>query len=309
MELSSIQIANEYSYDKTHTVETIRSNYSNFEPEVQKYIALVEEYFSQTDFSYVLKNGTKKNWDSKQERFEFMRDMDLEDICWEVVVWSTIKPMVTFTEVVGKLFKKLAVSTDRQGIETSADLIALLNKTPCIEVIYPRDSEEGVMMVKSNINLDKDMQTYLDNQRFTLPSLVPPLVVETNSCSGYETVKGSLVLGGNHHDKPICLDHINRMNSIAFSLEPRVLKQAEPGFKAKNETALENQKRYAAFKQNNVEGVSIYAKLIHQGNKFYLTNRFDTRGRSYAHGYHCSTQGDNYRKSMLILANKEIVEM
>lgn len=310
MDLTTQQIINEYSYDKTHTVETLKDDFKNFEPEVKRYIKQVEKYFSKKDFSYVLKNGTVKNWDSKQERFEFMREQDLEAICWEVVIWSTLKPIATFTEIVGKLYKKFIVTTERQGIETAAELIALLNQTPFIKIIYPIDAEEGVLMVRSQITLDRNMRQYLTGQRFSLPSLTLPLIVESNRDTGYSSIKGSLILGGNYHDKPIALDHINRMNSVAFSLEPRVLKEAEPNFKDKiGETKLKKQARYAAYKQNNTEGVAIYAQLIAQGNKFYLTHRYDTRGRSYDHGYHVNYQGDNYRKSMLILANKEIVEM
>jgi len=310
MELSTLQIANEYSFDKSHTVETIRDSFKNFEPEVIKYIKLCKEYFSQTDFSYVLKDGTKKNWDTKQERFEFMQNMDLTNICWDVVVWSTIKPTCTFTEVVGHLYKKLALTTDRQGIETASEMVALLSKTPFITVVYPANAEEGVLMVKSNINLDIKMQTYLDNQRFTLPSLTVPKLVECNRDNGYESIAGSVILSGNHHDKHLALDHINRMNSIALSLEPRVLLKAEPKFKAKSKESIKDTiKRAKAFEQNNTEGVDIYVKLINQDNEFYLTHQFDEIGRVYARGYHVNTMGDNYRKSMLVLANKEIIEM
>jgi DNA-directed RNA polymerase len=43
------------------------------------------------------------------------------------------------------------------------------------------------------------------------------------------------------------------------------------------------------------------------GNEFYLTHRYDKRGRCYAQGYHVNPQGNDWNKAVIELAEKEVV--
>lgn len=311
MSLYDQQLLNEELFDKSHTVETMRDSLEkDFQQYVDAYTGIIKQYYSQTDFSYTLKDGTKKNWDSKQSRFEDMQELDIEKLAWDCIVFCLCKKLTTFTEVLGKFYKKFKHETDRMNLESASEFIALLNQTPFIDVIYPRDAEEGVLMIQSNVTLEKSLQDYLENQRFTLPSLIQPTPVETNSDTGYTTIKGSIILSGRHHEHEVCLDHINRCNSVALSIEERLIGNVEPVFKHKEEeTELENQRRLENFNQCNRESAGIYAHLLAMGNKFYLTHRYCSRGRTYAYGYHMNSQGDNWRKAVLTLANKELVQM
>ena len=44
------------------------------------------------------------------------------------------------------------------------------------------------------------------------------------------------------------------------------------------------------------------------GNKFYFTHKVDKRGRLYCQGYHINYQSASYKKAMIELANKEIID-
>jgi DNA-directed RNA polymerase len=44
-------------------------------------------------------------------------------------------------------------------------------------------------------------------------------------------------------------------------------------------------------------------------NEFYLTHRYDKRGRVYCQGYHVTYQGTPWNKAVLELADKEIIEV
>ena len=55
------------------------------------------------------------------------------------------------------------------------------------------------------------------------------------------------------------------------------------------------------------ESMKVFAMLINEGNRFYLTHKYDKRGRTYCQGYHVSYQGNTYRKAILQLADKELV--
>jgi hypothetical protein len=310
MDLEMLQIKNEYAFDKQHTVETLQLELEDtFKSHVDNYVKLLKDYYAQDDFTYTLKDGTIKVWASKQDRFNEMHELDIAEIAWHCLVHCITQKDTTFTQVIGKFYKRFGHETDRQNLESASEFIAILNQTPFINVIYPANSEEGVLMIHSNIKLGKRLEAYLDNQRFTLPSLIEPMELTNNKQTGYESIGGSVLLGGRHHDNEVCLDHINRVNKVKFSLETRIFKKANPVFKDKDETEIERQKRLDNFKQCNRESGDIYARLVKAGNEFYLTNRYCSRGRTYAHGYHLNSQGDNFRKGVLVLAEKELVQI
>ena len=41
------------------------------------------------------------------------------------------------------------------------------------------------------------------------------------------------------------------------------------------------------------------------GNEFWLTHKYDRRGRTYAVGYHINSQGTDYNKAVLELSKQE----
>lgn len=42
------------------------------------------------------------------------------------------------------------------------------------------------------------------------------------------------------------------------------------------------------------------------GNEFYLTHRYDTRGRTYSQGYHVNPQGNDWNKAIVEFAKEEV---
>jgi hypothetical protein len=305
-----MQINNEYKYSKTHLVENIKSMYPMIDGMLEPVITQIQAYFDVHDFSYVLKNGTVKNYDTKQQRYEDMQEMTpeaLQRLVWVILAHTIAGQLITFTELLGKLYRRIPHVGDRLQIETAAELIGCMHQSKFLTVIYPRDNEHGVLMVQSNVKQLAGVQDYVEGTRFNLPLLVEPVPLECNSDSGYHTFESSVILSGKHHDMPVNLRHINRMNSIKLFMDERTILNVEPTFKIKShKTDLENIKRYQQFKQCNTESVKLYAMFA--GREFYLTNKFDERGRTYCHGFHFNTQGDDQRKGILELANRELVE-
>ena len=301
------QINNEYKFAKFHTVETIRDGMQDMEKYVLEYVKLLREYFSVTDFEYTLKDGTKKVWVTKQTRYEDMQnlsDTELTDLAWLTVVSCVMQKDSTFTAIVGKLRHKLP-HTDRLALETAAEMLGVLNQTPFITVIYPRDADTGVMKIHSNLTLEPSLVTYLREQRFVLPSLVHPKEITCNTDTGYQTLSGSVILGGKHHERKVNLAHLNRQNAIGLCLDERVLTTVNPTFKEKDETLDERAKRHTAWKQLNLECIALYKLFV--GKEFFLMHKFDERLRTYAHAHHFNTQGDDYRKGAIELADRELV--
>ena len=51
--------------------------------------------------------------------------------------------------------------------------------------------------------------------------------------------------------------------------------------------------------------VSVMEGIAELSDVFYLTHKYDRRGRCYASGYHINTQGTDYNKAVIQLAHKE----
>ena len=169
------------------------------------------------------------------------------------------------------------------------------------------------MQLVSRISLEERTEALIKQYQYLPPMVVPPRKVKTNSGSGYLTIGwDSLILKDNHHEEDICLDHINRSNSVALSLDTRVIRNIRDNRKhldapKENESIEEYEKRVQSFLKMEKDSMRVFAMLVNRGNRFYLTHKYDKRGRTYCQGHHTSYQGNTYRKAILELADKEIV--
>ena len=169
------------------------------------------------------------------------------------------------------------------------------------------DSAKGMFMVKFDIS--EDVQDRLDRYQYPLPMISPPNEVKDN----FDTITGSVILNGSNYfkDKDVCLDHLNRANAVALTLDVDVIKSREGKFVQPKRNVGEDFSDFNKRKrQANIfyhTSVKVMADLMDISEKLYLTHKFDRRGRSYASGYHVTTQGTDYNKAVLQLAKKEMI--
>lgn len=162
--------------------------------------------------------------------------------------------------------------------------------------------------------LSDDVKEMLDRFQFPLPMVVSPLPVKDNFDTGYLTMRSSLVLNGSDYfnDVDICLDHINRANSVALEMDFDVIRSNEGRFvkpvRAVGEDFDEYRKRVKQAEQFYNTSIVVMEQISDLSDEVFLTHKYDRRGRIYASGYHVNTQGDDYRKAVLILANKETLK-
>lgn len=160
-------------------------------------------------------------------------------------------------------------------------------------------------------DITPDVQLELDAYQFPLPMVVPPKTLETNRDSGYLLGQGSVILRKNHHEDDVCLDHINRMNKVEFSINQdtaTMVKNQWKGLdkKKEGETDQDFDKRKAAFAKYDRIGRAVMDELIETGNKFHFTHKYDKRGRTYCQGYHANYQGTPWNKAVIEFTNTEI---
>ena len=161
--------------------------------------------------------------------------------------------------------------------------------------------------------ISKAVQEDLDRYQYPLPMVIEPQQVKTNRDSGYLFGSSSIILRNNYHTGDVCLDHINRVNKIKFSINTRVstmvkntwkdLDRQKPG-----ETRYDFDKRKKAFAKYDRTAKDVIGILTRHGNEFYLTHRYDKRGRVYAQGYHVNYQGNPWNKAVIEFTNKEMTQ-
>jgi hypothetical protein len=164
-----------------------------------------------------------------------------------------------------------------------------------------------------NFNISQDVQEELDRFQFPLPMVVQPHEVRRNKDSGYILSNASLVLKDNYTDDDICLDHINRTNAIAFSINHAVVTKVKNSWKSLDrqkagETADDFKRRKKAFEKFDRTAKDVINLVTQLTERIYLTHRYDKRGRTYCMGYHVNYQGNPWSKAIVELADKELVE-
>lgn len=163
-------------------------------------------------------------------------------------------------------------------------------------------------------DLSDDVKEMLDKFQFPLPMVVKPEKVTDNYTTGYLTSKTLLVLNGSDYfkDVDICLDHLQRANQVALAMNFDVINSDQGKFvkpvRAVGEDFDEYRKRVKQAEQFYSTSISVMEMISGLSDEVYLTHKYDRRGRVYASGYHVNTQGDDYRKAVLTLANKEMLK-
>ena len=159
--------------------------------------------------------------------------------------------------------------------------------------------------------LDKDSQKALDKFKYPSPLLVEPKEVISNKSCGYHTYDSPIILQSiNYHDKDVCLDFINKINRIKYKLNLDACHNTQDKHKRKlkRKTHESLEEYMSKKKQHNIYISESKGIIDNMGNRpFYLTNRYDKRGRHYCNGYSVNTQGNNWNKACINFYNNEIV--
>lgn len=236
---------------------------------------------------------------------KFMEESNINpDFGIELMVQMVLHKRCELGAMVGILRKHF--EPDPKASQKAADELL-----KCVEadlVDYIKTTSQLVVV----FNIKEEVQADLDRYQFPLPMVVHPLEVKTNLDNGYYLSRGSLILRNNHHNDDICLDHINRVNDIKFTINEdtafMVRNQWRNMDKPKEgESKADFQRRVKAFEKYDRTSKDVIAKLISYGNQFWLTHKYDKRGRVYCQGYHVSYQSAPWNKAVIELADKELV--
>jgi len=241
---------------------------------------------------------------SKNARLAQLHPMVLEDLVMDVLVqvcYCTQPQM--FVSVSGQLASRLGFDDHRDSIMTMAEVLTVVCETDAYDI--GKQKAKGSLMICNRIELPRQLTEAIEQSMYLPPMVSEPEELYSNFESPYLSFNDCLILGRhNEHSGDISLDIINRQNAIALSLNEEFLNTVPEESWKELDTA-EKQTNWNVFVKQSAD---VYQLLLEQGNKFWLTNKVDKRGRLYAQGYHVSSQGTSYKKAMLELHQPEIVE-
>lgn len=262
----------------------------------------------------------------KSLRLLALQQLDVNELVEHTVALVALhcsKPM-KLVSIASMCIGHLKMADKVDAIQTMAEVIAMLSDTDLFDCKKTKDG----WVVLSRIGLDEEVLRYAYNAFYLPPMIIKPRTVRHNRDSGYITQRGeSLILGyyENHHDDDICLDAINTLNSNEYELDTDLISSLsedplEITIEKLQENAAAKDKYLSRFDAEKKlkqildtwddyqeECYKIQTLMLYHGNKFYLQNKVDKRGRIYTSGYHISPQGSSFKKAMINLANKEIV--
>lgn len=174
------------------------------------------------------------------------------------------------------------------------------------------DWNPGTRQFIIRYDITSDVQEELDRYQYPLPMVVEPREIKTNEDTGYYTSRNSVILRQNHHDEDVCLDHLNRMNQVKLRINAKVVMTIKNSWrnldKPKPDEEREDYlKRVRAFERYDR---SVHDVLFHLGianeNEFWLTHKYDKRGRTYCQGYYVNYQGHSWNKAVVEFVNQEV---
>lgn len=255
----------------------------------------------------------------KSLRLLALQQLDINELVQHTVALVALhcsKPM-KLVSISSMRIGHLKMTDKVDAITTMAEVIAMLSDTDLFDC---RKTSNGWVVV-SRIGLDEKVLRYAYNTFYLPPMVIKPRTVRHNRDSGYITQRGeSLILGyyENHHDDDICLDVLNILNANEYELDTDLISSLQEEWHREKlsqdeymELSQEEKLIYDMDKNtwNDYiqQGYKIQTLMLYHGNKFWLQNKVDKRGRIYTSGYHISPQGSSFKKAMINLAKKEIV--
>ena len=195
------------------------------------------------------------------------------------------------------------------SVQKIANIVFYCAKNKYLTLVEGKNNYKLLTKFKFN----KETQAKVDKFKYLNPMLVRPLKVNqknNNRGSGQLTIASdSLILGGIYHNNYICTDILNYLNEICLELNQEIIRTYRNEWKdldspKDNETQADYQKRINSFEHYEKGCYQTFAEMISNDNTFWLTHKYDKRGRVYCQGYYISYQSNSYAKAVLQTKNK-----
>jgi hypothetical protein len=270
-------------------------------PQINETVKLILEHLNKTHLTGKGEPFTKKNyrlslWQPTEEK--------LYNLVVSIFTTTLTSEYNTYQSVVGKHSDAIPMDKTIDRVQTMAEVIAMM----CIaDLINIRSTKGEQHIIDSCMNLKGIPETDKHGTVYHRPQPVE---------SNHDPVQGNMILGSklNYHENNICLDHINKINSIPLCLNKEfLLKYPEEPVKPFKNSPLTKEGKPGMTKEEKEcqwgkwksESMCKWAKALVKSDRLFVNHKPDSRGRDYVCGYYINYQGNSYKKVMVELANKE----
>lgn len=225
----------------------------------------------------------------KEEAKDILKHFNIHgldiDIVLDILSYLLLYKRMTVQTIAGLMYKKMEGNMDK--------LSFILENMAKMDLV----DWDGNKFITRYV-VDCDTQKELDQYCYPLPMIEEPRKVKKNNDSPYYTIKKeSLILKDNYTDEDINLDYLNHQNHIQLELNNYAVAHNQNTWKSDSELSKQNFERFNSAQKDIL---SKYADKV-----FYLTWKYDKRGRSYDSGYHIHIQSNDYGKAIIQFHNKE----
>lgn len=230
--------------------------------------------------------------------------MNIKEVASEIFLSVTKEDKrVPIQTVIHSIAMGLDWPNHLEAIKTAGELLGVCVDTGLYNIIIPNKSHKS-LMIESLVGLDLDTKLFIERTRYMMPLVCKPDNWKNNHSGGYLSISDSVLLGKpeNHHEEYQALDALNIIQDIEWELDTYMLEfYEEPNKK------LDTPEKVKAFQLMVETSEDVYSDLLTQGNSFWFSARYDTRGRLYTQGYHVNLQSTNYKKSLLNFAKRQLI--
>lgn len=221
---------------------------------------------------------------------------------YDLLVAMQLHKRANLPTLVGQLRKHF-------GGDCQATADAILKAAECDLIDY--NVQWDVFIVR--YALSGDVLDEIELYQYPLPMIIEPRELKNNRDTGYLTRKDSVILKNNHHDDDVCLDTLNKFNRTKLRVNSDTVAFMRNSWKnldkqKDGETREDFLKRRRAFEKYDQTSRDVLAHLEIAGGEFYLTHKYDKRGRIYCQGYHVTYQGNTWNKACLEFAHGELLD-
>lgn len=261
-------------------------------PELGDAMSAVVKYAAQAQ-SYSYQSKRDRVW----EFYQSIQEHTIVELVLKIFTATLMNKRLTMPALVGMMNHLMPHDDKLDRAKTIAEIIAVIGETELI-LLTKKSTYEGVN-IQPGYSIDEEIPVEDKHEL----SQYPAQHIDSNR----DDIEGSMIMGGSltHHEEEICLRHLNDMNRIELTLNEPLLRAYKemPTFELNTPDKTEQWNKF------RLDSLWKYVEVVRdKNNKLYLRHKCDTRGRTYAVGYHVSTQGTSYKKAILQLANKEMVK-
>lgn len=241
------------------------------------------------------------------------------DFGLDLLAQMSIHKRAPLEALIGLLKKHF--SETNNPVQACADALLDAAKKDLVDIdqtVIQIDAETGkhrpIMMFVIRYDISADVQQDIDLYQYPLPMIQEPELLTNNMQTGYVTIRNSVILRNNHTEDDVCLDHLNRVNQTPLALNADTVAFVNNRWKnldkAKEGEPYEDfLKRKKAFQKYDRTSRDVIAALMAQSDRFWLTHKYDKRGRVYCQGYHVHYQGNDWNKAVVEFADQEVLNL